>query len=153
MVTAMEKNVRLVNIYVKIHNKHALTVDDLAFLAKWDPECFAKTCHNLVYNVPQAGRLMQPEAPAVKQKEPAREQEAPAVPRLPALTERAKIENFLINLKKLELNDLKVQDVSAQSVKNLMGNLYMELMFPHNDREACFYVQDPEQESVFNERA
>ena len=33
-------------------------MDDLAFLAKYDPECFEKTCHNLAYNVPEAKALI-----------------------------------------------------------------------------------------------
>lgn len=144
----MEKNVRLVNIYIKIHNKHALTMDDMTFLAKWDPECFAKTCHNLVYNLPATKKLMQPAVQEPKvPKEPAKTQ-----PPQPVLPEKMQIQNFLANLKKLELNDLQVQDVNVENVKSLMGSLFMEMMFPHNDLESHFYVQDNIQDSVFNKR-
>ena len=50
----MGKDTRLVNIYIKIHNKRDLTIEDLNYLAKYDPECFEKTCKNVVYNVPDA---------------------------------------------------------------------------------------------------
>jgi len=55
----MARNIRLASIYVKIHNKKTLTVDDLAFLAMFDPECFRKTCKNLVYNLPKTEVLME----------------------------------------------------------------------------------------------
>ena len=35
----MEKDTHLVNIYLKIHNKKTLTMDDLAYLAQYAPEC------------------------------------------------------------------------------------------------------------------
>ncbi len=163
----MEKNVRLVNIYIKIHNKHALTMDDMTFLAKWDPECFAKTCHNLVYNLPQTGKLMRPAeeengAGAKRREEGAGERGGPAAasrgtveypPARSAASEREQVENFLANLKRLEKDDLMVQDVSAERVKSLMGNLYMEMMFPHNDKEAYFDMPSDPRESVFNKRA
>ena len=57
----MEKDTRLVNIYIKIHNKHTLTVEDLKYLAKYDPECFEKTCKNLVYRLPETREILQPE--------------------------------------------------------------------------------------------
>ncbi|MCH5343054.1 MAG: hypothetical protein J1E64_03370 [Acetatifactor sp.] len=155
----MEKNVRLVNIYIKIHNKQALTMDDMTFLAKWDPECFAKTCRNLVYNLPETDKLMQPaEEPNTDQVQPGQsvlppEQSVlPPEPVEPVMTERERVQNFFANLKKLELNDLKVQDVNVENVKNLMGNLYMEMMFPHNDRESYFNVQTDPKDSVFNRR-
>ena len=54
----MEKNAKLASIYVKIYNKRTLTIDDLTFLAKYDPECFAKTCENLIYKIPETRELM-----------------------------------------------------------------------------------------------
>ena len=56
----MEKNVRLADIYVKIYNKQPLFMEDLAFLAKYDKECFEKTCRNLIYNIPEAKELLEP---------------------------------------------------------------------------------------------
>ena len=57
----MEKNIRLADIYIKIYNKRPLTLEDLTFLAKYDRECFEKTCQNLFYNIPEAKELLQPE--------------------------------------------------------------------------------------------
>ena len=46
----MQKDTYLINIYLKIHNKKVITLDDLSYLAEHDPECFEKTCKNVVYN-------------------------------------------------------------------------------------------------------
>ena len=46
------ENHRLINIYIKIHNKKNITMDDLRYLAQYDPECFRKTFANVVYNIP-----------------------------------------------------------------------------------------------------
>ena len=56
----MGKDTHLLNIYLKIHNKRPLTMLDLKYLAKDDPECFEKTCKNVVYNVPEAKAVMEP---------------------------------------------------------------------------------------------
>ena len=56
----MGKNARLVNIYIKIHNKHTLTLEDLKYLSKYDPECFEKTCKNIVYKIPETKEILQP---------------------------------------------------------------------------------------------
>ena len=52
-------NTRLINIYIKIHNKKNITLDDLRYLAQYDPECFRKTCANVVYNIPETKVVMQ----------------------------------------------------------------------------------------------
>ena len=57
----MGEDTRLVNIYLKIHNKQQLFLDDLRYLAKYDPECFEKTCKNVVYNFPEAKPVMEPQ--------------------------------------------------------------------------------------------
>ena len=59
----MDKNVRLADIYIKIYNKRPLTLEDLTFLAKFDRECFEKTCQNLFYNLPEAKEFLAPELP------------------------------------------------------------------------------------------
>lgn len=120
------KDTRLINIYLKIHNKKTLLWDDLIYLAKYAPECFEKTCHNLVYNAPEAKALMEP----VLTPEPVYEKEENA-----PLTERQRIEQVLDNLKCLDAEEFLVGDIDADSVKNLLGSLYMELMFPHNDKD------------------
>ena len=56
----MAKDPRLLNIYLKIHNKRSLTMDDLQYLAIYSPECFEKTCKNVVYNFPNAKPIMEP---------------------------------------------------------------------------------------------
>lgn len=56
----MAKDTRLINIYLKIYHKKVLTMDDLGYLAKYDPECFEKTCRNVVYNVPAVKPVMEP---------------------------------------------------------------------------------------------
>ena len=65
-------------------------------------------------------------------------------PSLPAVIKQEKkaeeynvesIQKVLENLRKLETADFPVTNVEADDVKNLLGNLYMELMFPHNDKE------------------
>lgn len=120
------KDTRLINIYLKIHNKKTLLWDDLRYLAKYAPECFEKTCHNLVYNAPEAKTLMEPVVSA----EPVCEKEEYIQP-----TERQKIEQVLNNLKHLDSEEFLVGNIDANSVKSLLGNLYMELMFPHNDKD------------------
>ena len=57
----MGKDMHLVNIYLKIHNKQCLTMDDLRYLAEYSPECFEKTCKNVVYNMPETRPIMEPE--------------------------------------------------------------------------------------------
>ena len=63
----MGKDTRLVNIYIKIHNKRTLTMEDLKYLSKYDPECFEKTCRNIVYKIPETKEILQPETQEPKQ--------------------------------------------------------------------------------------
>ncbi|MBD5551057.1 MAG: hypothetical protein HDQ96_07770 [Lachnospiraceae bacterium] len=127
----MEKDTRLINIYLKIHHKKTLTVRDLRYLAQYDPECFEKTCKNVVYNIPEAKPIMIPDIPELSQPpELIQKDEAKPEPELP---EWQSIEKVLENLKHLEMQDFPVIDIDADKVKSLLGNLYMELLFPHND--------------------
>lgn len=121
----MRKDTRLVNIYLKIHHKKLLTMDDLAYLAEYDPECFAKTCKNVVYNIPEARPIME----AVPVESPCGEiaSEQPV--------EYQGIDVVLERLKRLEMNHFPEINIDNEQVKNLLGNLYMELMFPHNDND------------------
>lgn len=140
----MRKKVRLADIYVKIYNKRTLTMDDLTFLSKYDPECFAKTCQNLVYNVPEAKKLMQPEPnQGEERKEEAEEKNIP---------ESSKVDILLNNLKKMEMKELPVKNISTENVKDLLGNLYMEMLFPHNDKEQYFGMEKEQEESRFNKK-
>lgn len=136
----MGKDTNLINIYLKIHNKKSLTMDDLRYLAEYDPECFEKTCKNVVYNIPEVKPIMEPETSESLKNElmltPMRNEfEAEAV-------EWQGIEKILENLKRLEISDIPISDVDADKVKNLLGNLYMELLFPHNDKYTFVNMTD-----------
>ncbi len=136
----MGKDTHLVNIYLKIHNKQTLTMDDLRYLAQYAPECFEKTCKNVVYNNPKTKPIMEPadegagepaNAPTTELKLMDKEQE-------PKPSEQQNIEKVLDNIKRLELNDFPIVNVDVDEVKSLLGNLYMELLFPHNDKDTFF---------------
>lgn len=141
----MGKNARLADIYIKIYNKRPLTMDDMTFLSKYDPECFAKTCQNLVYNIPETKELMQPEENLSEEKteETTEERDIPAI---------EKVDILLENLKKLEMEELPVKTVSSESVKDLLGNLYMEMLFPHNDKNQYFKMEKEQEDSKFNKK-
>ena len=142
----MGKDTRLVNIYIKIHNKRTLTMEDLKYLSKYDPECFEKTCRNIVYKIPETKEILQPETQEPKQlPEPLPMFEKPP-------TDKQQIEAVLSNLKQMELKRLPVEEVNAEEVKELLGSLYMELLFPHNDRQRFFNMEDHEEFSVFNKK-
>lgn len=136
----MGKDTGLINIYLKIHNKKPLTMDDLRYLAEYDPECFEKTCKNVVYNIPEVKPIMEPETPEPLKNElvlkPLRNEFEPEV------VEWQGIEKVLENLKRLEISDIPIFDVDADKVKNLLGNLYMELLFPHNDKYTFVNITD-----------
>lgn len=139
----MAKDTRLVNIYLKIHHKKNLTMDELGYLAEYDAECFAKTCKNVVYNIPETKPLMEPivsQLPKDDEKKP-------------ELTERQKIEQILKNLERLEMNEFPTAGFDTDSVKSLLGNLYMELLFPHNDKEMFINVAESENGSLFDKKA
>lgn len=160
----MGKDARLANIYIKIHNKYALTLEDLKYLSKYDPECFEKACKNIVYKVPETKKIMQPEPETTPPKEGHQEEgqdlppEGKEPPKKPSAFEeppvdKAWIEAVLSNLKQMEQKDLPVEEVPVEQVKELLGNLYMEMLFPHNDRMKYFHMEDHEEVSVFNKKA
>ncbi len=146
----MEKDTRLINIYLKIHHKEALTMHDLSYLAQFDPECFEKTCKNVVYNIPEAKPIMIPDIPETvkEEEEPEREPE-PAEEG----AEWQSIERVLENIKHLEMHEFPVVDIDAEKVKSLLGNLYMELLFPHNDNYPFMNMIDNVNTSTFDRRA
>lgn len=139
----MAKNTRLVNIYLKIHNKRPLTMDDLGYLAEYDPECFAKTCKNVIYNVPEAKPIMEsePAAPQSQCDEPK-----------PELSDWQEIDIILDKLKRLEANDFPDISIDSETVKSLLGNLYMELLFPHDDKYNFMDITDTENASIFDRK-
>ncbi len=137
----MGKNVHLINIYLKIHNKRTLTMDDLRYLAQYDPECFNKTCKNVVYNLPETKPIMDPIHTKTQVAEPE-----------PQPSESQDILKILENLKQLEASDYLLNNVDSDQVKNLLGNLYMELLFPHNDKDTFISYTDNENSSAFDKR-
>lgn len=148
----MNKKEKLANIYIKIYNKCPLTMDDLTFLSKYDPECFAKTCQNLVYTIPETKKLLN-RNDSEGEKLP---KSLPVISEVPAgeevFAKKENMELLLQNLKKIETKEIFVQEVKAEKVKELLGSLYMELLFPHNDREQYFAMEKDEEESKFNKK-
>lgn len=140
----MEKDTRLVNIYLKIHNKQPLTMDDLGYLAEYAPECFEKTCQNVVYNIPETKPIMKPS----DAKAPDDEQEQEQKP-----TKRQNIEMILENIKRMERDEFPMADIDTDKVKNLLGSLYMEMLFPHNDKDSFMNMTDIGQTSSFDKKA
>lgn len=164
----MGKNVKLANIYIKIYNKRPLTMEDLAFLAKYDRECFEKTCHNLVYNVPETKKLMQPKkedaqknaSEQVQERSSSNEQDSTISQTAEIRREdneeaqsSDKIRNLLENLKTMEVSQFDIQKLNVDNVKQLLGSLYMELLFPHNDRDKTFEMGKSDDYSTFNKKA
>ncbi len=141
----MKKDMHLVNIYLKIHNKKTLTMDDLRYLAKYAPDCFEKTCKNVVYNIPETKPIMEPAVSTPQIVAP-----APTSESTPEHSEQQNIEQVLENLRRLEANDFPLPDIDADHVKNLLGNLYMELLFPHNDKDTFMNVADNRNASSFD---
>lgn len=137
----MGKDTRLINIYLKIHNKRTLTMDDLSYLAEYDPECFEKTCKNIVYKIPEIKSIMEPDISEISEHEPE-----------PELSEWQSIDIILENLKRLEIEDFPIADIDTDTVKSLLGNLYMEMLFPHNDKYAFVNMADGDT-SLFDMRA
>lgn len=137
----MGKDTHLVNIYLKIHNKQTLTMDDLRYLAQYSPECFEKTCKNVVYNIPETKTIME-----------ATDSKTLEVETRPEPAEQQNIEQILENIKRLETNEFPVSSVDADEVKSLLGNLYMELLFPHNDKDTFFNMANNGDSSSFDKR-
>ena len=143
----MEKKTRLLNIYLKIHQKRELSWEDLEYLARFDPECFKKTCENVVYNIPKS-------KPVIFQKETQNEKKvSPKNEANLQKEDQPSIDLLLKNLKNMELEQYPVGDFDVERVKNLLGNLYMEHFFPHTDTESFFNVMAEERGSVFDKKA
>ena len=163
---AMEKDTRLVNIYLKIHNKRSITVDDLRYLAEHDPECFEKTCKNVVYNLPQSRPIVDPQigdnstgaAKIAGGGTDATELVGSQFDATADVDTWDVPSNFdaravLRNLKKMEIGNNLFADVDLEEVKDLLGNLYMELLFPHNDEEESFFDLMSEEIPRFDTKA
>ena len=150
----MGKDTHLINIYLKIHHKKPLTMDDLRYLAEYAPECFEKTCKNVVYNIPETKPIM--ESHPVTESAAAREfstaSSSASMTARKGMSGQQKIEKILENLKRLEINDFPMADIDVDKVKSLLGNLYMELLFPHNDKDTFMSVVNNRNISTFDRK-
>ena len=145
----MEKKMELINIYLKIHQKRDLTWEELEYLARFDPECFEKTCKNVVYNLPQAKPVILP-----------KEEKKEVILSLEETENESEKEQKLLWMKQMlekmrhmEMKQLPIAEVDIGRVKNLLGDLYMELMFPHNDQDSFFSAAAEEKGSMFDKKA
>lgn len=146
----MDDNMRLINIYIKIHNKKNITMDDLRYLAKYDPECFRKTCKNVVYNIPETKAVMEGNA-AVQ----TADVEKTVVNGLDVTEETKEFDILAVldHLKQMDAGETFYKDVDPKRVKNLLGNLFMELLFPHNDKETFIYEDVSKDDPTFDIKA
>lgn len=162
----MEKDTRLINIYLKIHNKRPITVDDLRYLAEHDPECFEKTCKNVVYNLPQSRPLVDPDSEKPKavsagisgagnigEETVGTQFDAAADEYVWDVPSKFNARAVIKNLKRAEIGDTLFSGVDLEQVKELLGNLYMELLFPHNDEEESFFDLMSEEIPRFDSKA
>lgn len=117
-------------------------MDDLGYLAEYAPECFEKTCKNVLYNIPETKPIMEPAVSEAVKDEPN-----------PEPSDMENIDKILENLKNLEMNDFPVLNIDADKVKNLLGNLYMEMLFPHNDKYTFINMADSGNPSLFDKKA
>ena len=138
---AMNKDTLVVNIYNKIHNKKPLTMDDLRYLAEYAPECFEKTCSKVINTMPEAKPIMEP----VEIKA-----EVPTMKPSASPSRQYNIDDILENIIRLEANELPLADLDADNVKNLLGNLYMELLFSHSDKETLASMLNKDTTSLFD---
>lgn len=131
---------KLSNLYIKIYNHRCLTLDDLKYLAQYDPECFEKTCHNVVYNIPEAKPILRPKFEIVAVEEKKEEVQA------------RKIDLILENIKSMEIEEVLIEGLSVDRVKELLGELYMEKVFPHSEKMTYFNLAKEELEGTFNKK-
>ena len=70
----------------------------------------------------------------------------------PVTPDKEQMEAALANLKQMEEESLPIGEIDVNMVKNLLGNLYMEMLFPHTGRAKFFSMEDQEYLSVFNKK-
>lgn len=140
----MKKDILVVDIYNKIHNKKPLTMDDLRYLAEYAPECFDKTCAKVINSMPEAKPIMEPVKPQVIAST------QPNLHKTTATSHRYNIDDILANLKLLEANAFPISDLDADNVKNLLGNTYMELLVQHSDHETIANMMGNSNKSLFD---
>ena len=153
----MGEDTRLVNIYLKIHNKQPLFLDDLRYLAKYDPECFEKTCRNVVYTIPETQSIMEPVMePVTKTSETSKlgrdSAQKTVADKEKRKDRKEKIEEILANLRLLERAEFPTGEMDVEHVKNLLANLYMEQIFPHNDKDTFMETNPGKKPSFFDKK-
>ena len=57
---------------------------------------------------------------------------------------------LLLNLR--DMKEMPVNQVDPDRVKNLLGSLYMEKLFPHNDKNRYFEMPEEPGKSIFNKK-
>lgn len=145
-----EKDNRLINIYIKIYNKKNITMDDLRYLAKYDPECFRKTCVNVVYNIPESKAVMNPVM--MQDTEYTQGYDSAGEPG-DTEPEEFNVLAVLDNLKQMDADETFYKGLDAKRVRNLLGDLFMEMLFPHNDKETFIYEDVSEDDPTFDMKA
>lgn len=70
----------------------------------------------------------------------------------PELSDWQEIDIILDKLKRLEANDFPDISIDSETVKSLLGNLYMELLFPHDDKYNFMDITDTENASIFDRK-
>lgn len=50
------------------------------------------------------------------------------------------------------MKEMPVNQVDPDRVKNLLGSLYMEKLFPHNDKNRYFEMPEEPGKSIFNKK-
>lgn len=103
----MRDEQRLKNLYLRIHNGYALTLNDIAFLAEHDKECCQKTCDRIVNGEPEEkifdAKIELEEAPVSVQDD-----------------DRKSIDVLIAGMRSARVNSDTFMDVRASKVMNLI---------------------------------
>ena len=75
------------------------------------------------------------------------------VPQKQELFVQENIEQILGNIRLLEKQELPIKNIDADKVKNLLGNLYMEMLFPHNGKETYINMPSEVRKPKFDKKA
>jgi hypothetical protein len=65
---------------------------------------------------------------------------------------KEKIEEILANLRLLERAEFPTGEMDVEHVKNLLANLYMEQIFPHNDKDTFMETNPGKKPSFFDKK-
>lgn len=151
-----EKNIKLTNIYLRIHHRKSLTMDDLAYLAKHNPVCFKMTCDKLLQRMPETKALVTPvektPAPEIKK---GKTQELKRTPFEVIAEEKLRSEHVIRQvirgLKNIENGGFDaLQGINAAQVKELLGELLFENLFSNNVMPGYFEMLPEGSKSAFD---